>query len=80
MSLYEVSNIVPGKSLLARDLIRGGEPIFVSEESATGSLVQWDRVAVRIVPVMGKNIFSGGLLLFTPQATGRAAGWNGVLS
>ena len=69
MSLYEVSNIVPGKSLLARDLIRGGEPIFVSEESATGSLVQWDRVAVRIVPVMGKNIFSGGLLLFTPQAT-----------
>ncbi|TIO81682.1 MAG: hypothetical protein E5X74_27990 [Mesorhizobium sp.] len=69
MSLYEVSDIVPGKSLTARDLIRGGEPIAVSEGTATQTLKQWDRIAARIVPVLGKNIFAGGLLPYTPQAT-----------
>lgn len=68
MSLYEVSDIVPGKSLMARDLIRGGEPIAVSEGTATLTLKQWDRIAARIVPVLGKNIFAGGLLPYTPQA------------
>ncbi|EJL56631.1 hypothetical protein PMI09_01750 [Rhizobium sp. CF122] len=69
MSLYEVREIEPGKSLIARDLIRGGEPIAVSEGTATKTLKQWDRIAARIVPVMGKNVFAGGLLPFTPQAT-----------
>lgn len=69
MSLYEVSQVVPGKSLLARDLIRGGEPILVSEGSATKTLKQWDRIGARIVTVMGKNIFAGGMLPFTPQAS-----------
>ena len=69
MSLYEVSNIVPGKSLMARDLIRGGEAITVSEGTATQTLKQWDRIAARIVPLIGKNIFAGGLLPYTPQAT-----------
>ena len=69
MSLYEVSDIVPGKSLMARDLIRGGEPIVVSEGTATKTLKQWDRLAARIIPVMGRNIFAGGMLPFSPQAT-----------
>jgi len=69
MSLYEVSEIVPGKSLLARDLIRGGEPVCVSEGTATRTLRQWDRIAARIVPVMGKNILTGGLLPFTTEAS-----------
>ena len=69
MSLYEVSDIVPGKSLMARDLIRGGEPVAVSEGTAKQTLKQWDRIAARIVPVLGKNIFAGGLLPYTPQAT-----------
>ncbi|MGO4440758.1 hypothetical protein [Rhizobium sp. RAF56] len=69
MSLYEVSEIVPGKSLVARDLIRGGDPVAISEGTATKTLNQWDRIAARIVPLMGKNVFAGGLLPFTPQAT-----------
>ena len=28
MSLYEASAIVPGRTFLARDLVRGGEPVF----------------------------------------------------
>ncbi len=69
MSLYEVSEIVPGKSLVARDLVRGDDPIAVSEGTATKTLKQWDRIAARIVPLMGKNVFAGGLLPFTPQAS-----------
>src|SRR5258707_6312168 len=45
MSLYEVSDIVGGVSFLARDLVRGGEPVRVFERSATRSLSQWDRIA-----------------------------------
>jgi hypothetical protein len=47
MSLYEVSDIVPDQSFLARDLIRGGGPIRVSERLATRSLNPWDRIAAR---------------------------------
>lgn len=69
MSLYEISDIVPGKSLMARDLIRDGDPVLVSERTATKTLQQWDRVAARIVSVSGKNIIGGGLLPFTPEAS-----------
>jgi len=68
MSLYEVSEIVPGQSFLARDLLRGGEPIRVSEHSATKSLKVWDKIGARIVEVAGKNILAGGLLPFRPSA------------
>jgi hypothetical protein len=68
MSLYEVSGIVPGQFFLARDLLRGGEPIQVSEHSATKSLKVWDKIGARIVEVSGKNILAGGLLPFRPSA------------
>lgn len=64
MSLYEVSDIVVGESFLARDMIRGGEPVRVFERSATRSLKQWDRIAARIVTVLGKTQISGALLSF----------------
>ena len=64
MSLYEVSDIVPGKSFLARDLLRGGDPVRVSERSATKTIKPWDRLAMRVVEVRGKTIISGGLLPF----------------
>lgn len=69
MSLYEVSDVVPGQSLLARDLIRGGDPILVSERSATQSLRQWDRIAARLVPQGSKHLLSGAVLPFTVQAS-----------
>jgi hypothetical protein len=64
MSLYEVSDVRAGESLLARDLFRGGEPVRVSERTATRTLKQWDRIAARLVEVRGKVIFGGGLLPF----------------
>ena len=68
MSLYEVSEVKPGSSFLARDLIRGGEPILVSEKSATQTLKAWDRIAARIVPIREKHILTGGLLPYTMEA------------
>jgi hypothetical protein len=64
MSLYEVSDIQLGRSFLARDLINDGEPLCVSERTATKTLRPWDRVAMRVVDVRGKMIIGGGLLPF----------------
>lgn len=69
MSLYEVSDVVPGVSLMARDLLRGGEPVLVHEGTATKTLGQWDKIAARIVSVMGNNVLAGGLLAFSPEAS-----------
>lgn len=68
MSLYEVSDIKPGQSLMARDLLRGGEPVLVHEGTATRTLEQWDRIAARLVPSDGKTILAGGLLAYSRVA------------
>ena len=65
MSLYEVSDVVVGESFLARDLVRGGEPVRVFERSATRGLSQWDRIAARVVTVLGKTQISGAVLPFS---------------
>jgi hypothetical protein len=64
MSLYEVSDIVRDQSFLARDLLRGGEAVRVSEKSGTRNLKQWDRLAARIVKVGPKYEMAGGVLGF----------------
>jgi hypothetical protein len=71
MSLYEVSAVVPGQSFLARDLIRRGEPVLVSEHTATRTLKEWDRIAARIVVQGQKRILGGGLLAFPLAASER---------
>ena len=65
MSLYEASAIIPGQSFLARDLVRGGDPVLISERTATRTLKEWDRIAARIVMQGQKRILAGGLLAFT---------------
>ena len=67
--LYEVSNIVPETSFLARDLVRGGEPLLISERSATRSLKQWDRIAARVLPIGSKTVIGGAVLPFTIEAS-----------
>ena len=74
MSLYEVSDIQPGQSFLARDLLRGGEPIRVSEHTATKTIRPWDRLAMRVVEVRGRTIIGGGLLPFEPQLADKLIG------
>ena len=64
MSLYEVSDIVPGQSFLARDLLRGGEPVRVHERSGTNALRQWDRIGARLIEMGGRTEMTGGVLVF----------------
>ncbi len=70
MSLYEVSTVIPGERLRARDLIRGGKPLLVTERTATRTLKDWDRVAARIVPQAGQTVLAGGLLVSGAATTG----------
>jgi hypothetical protein len=67
MSFYEVSDIVPGESFRARDIARGGEPVLISERSATRSLKPWDRIAARVMRVGSKMQIGGGVLLFDTE-------------
>jgi len=71
MSLHEVSDIVPGQSFRARDLIRGGEPVLVTERTATQTLKPWDRIAARIVADGDRRVIAGGVLAFTLEGTDR---------
>ncbi|MBP8235351.1 hypothetical protein GS397_26305 (plasmid) [Sphingobium yanoikuyae] len=68
MSLYEVSEIEPGSGFLVRDLIQGGEPVRVSERSASQTLKSWDKIGARVVMAGGKHVLSGGVLSFTMEA------------
>jgi len=67
VSLYEVSDIRPGDSFLARDLILGGDPVRVRERTATKTMAPWEQFAMRIVEVRGSRILAGGLLPFEPD-------------
>ena len=69
VSLYEVSDVVPNTSFRARDLVRGGEPILISERSATRTLKQWDRFAGRIVQVGQQTQISGAVLAYEYQTS-----------
>jgi len=69
VSLYEVSDVVPDTSFRARDLVRGGEPVLISERSATRTLKQWDRFAGRIVQVGQRTQISGAVLPFEYQTS-----------
>jgi hypothetical protein len=69
MSLYEVSGLVPGESFLARDLVRGGEPVRVTERTASRSLAPWERIGARIIELGGSHVMAGGVLSFGHDAS-----------
>ncbi|WP_372619224.1 hypothetical protein [Falsiroseomonas sp.] len=64
ISLYEVSGLVPGESMLLRDLVRGGDPVRVSEKRGSQALRQWDRIATRVIPLRDHHVISGTLMTF----------------
>src|SRR5258707_432733 len=69
MSLYEVSDIVRDTSFRARDLVRGGDPILISERLATRSLKQWDCIATRVVQIGSQMHISGAVLPYGREAS-----------
>jgi hypothetical protein len=69
MSLYEVSDVRPGESFLLRDLIRGGEPVRISERSASQQIEAGIHLAARVVPLPTRTVIGGGVLTFAPEAS-----------
>jgi hypothetical protein len=69
MSLYEVSDVVPGRSFLARDLIRGGDPVRVMEVSVSKTLKTWDRIGARLIQQGTEWRMAGGVLLYDRRAS-----------
>ncbi|BBD02164.1 hypothetical protein [Sphingobium sp. YG1] len=65
MSLYEISEVVPGQSMTLRDLLRDVPPVTVREHGATQTLVNWDKIAARVIDVNGRHGISGALLPFS---------------
>jgi hypothetical protein len=53
-----VSEVVPGESMALRDLVRGGDPVWVTERSGSRNLHQWDRIATRVIPVRPGAVIS----------------------
>ncbi|MGR3557181.1 MAG: hypothetical protein ACU0CF_04580 [Sagittula sp.] len=68
VSLYEVSDVRPGTSMVLRDLLTDAAPVTVREKSASGTLKQWDRIAVRVVAERDHHVISGALLPFRAEA------------
>ena len=68
VSLYEITNVKPGASMVLKDLLGGREAITVVEKSATQSLNKWDKIVVRVIAEGDQHIISGALLAFSPDA------------
>ena len=69
LSLYEVTQVFPGKHCELTDLVRGGKAIRVHENMGTLNMVKWDRIAARVLNTNGKYTFSGGILPFPHEAS-----------
>lgn len=68
VSLYEVSGVQHGASMVLSNLLSDAAPVTVREKSATQSLKQWDRIAVRVVAERDHHVISGALLPFSADA------------
>jgi hypothetical protein len=67
LSLYEVIEVNEGRSLVLRDLIRGGPPIEVDERLGSLDAVKWDRLAARVLSIGGQRVLSGAVLHFPDE-------------
>ncbi len=63
ISLYEVQEVFPGKGLILKDLLLGGE-YDVNEKAATEGLRKWDVYATRLLRIDGQYIMSGSVYPF----------------
>ena len=72
LSVYEVVEIDPGRSVTVRDLLFGGEAVTVLEHLGSRALAPWDRMAVRVLAADEKWRFAGSMLLLRHEASIRA--------
>ncbi|QQP93264.1 hypothetical protein IGS68_29555 (plasmid) [Skermanella sp. TT6] len=70
MSLYDVVDTTPGRHFMARDLIRGGDPVQVRDKLASQSLARWDRLAARMLPIGTEVHMAAGVLPLSFEESG----------
>ncbi len=63
LGLYKVSDVKPGKSFKATDLIGNGDAITILEMSATRMMQEGDHLAMRPVVIGNATYVAGGMLL-----------------
>ena len=61
-SIYEIVSVVPGHGVTVRDLLVEGDPVEVIEVSGSRQLVQWDRIAARVVTHGRQHVFTGAII------------------
>ncbi len=65
LSLYEVAEVVPGKSVRLQDLLLPERnPVLVQEKAGSQQMVKFDLVAARILPVDDHFELSGAVYAF----------------
>ncbi|BCH30637.1 hypothetical protein MesoLjLc_25670 [Mesorhizobium sp. L-8-10] len=64
MSLYEVTGIRVGEGFFMRDLVRGGEPVWVHEKAGTHHANELDIFAARLIAINGRTEIGGVTLIF----------------
>lgn len=65
--VYEVVAVQPGHGVTIRDLLIDGDPVDVIEISGSRQIVQWDKLAARVVEHGGKRVFTGALSPLTTE-------------
>lgn len=65
--VYEVVAVQPGHGVTIRDLLIGGDPVDVIEVSGSRQMVQWDKLAARVIEHGGKRVFTGAMFPFTTE-------------
>ena len=65
VSLYEIIDLNPGKSVKLRDLLQGDRTLTVQEKMVSEYAAIWDCLAARVVAVRGKNYFTVSIMQFT---------------
>ncbi|MGO4831996.1 hypothetical protein AB4144_06805, partial [Rhizobiaceae sp. 2RAB30] len=70
MSLYEVTGIRPDEGFFLRDLVRGGEPVWVHEKGGTHNAKELDVFATRLIAINGRTEIGGVTLTFQRDQMG----------
>lgn len=70
MSLFEVTGIRAGEGFFLRDLVRGGEPVWVHEKAGTHNAKELDVFATRLIAINGRTEIGGVTLTFERDRIG----------
>ena len=66
ISLYEIQEVFPEKGFIAKDLLLGGD-FEIKEKLGTRTLVRWDVLAIRLLPLDGSYVITGSVYPYSQR-------------